>query len=205
MRNRNIVTDHLSAVMAMLGPAPNRHVDPAAWDRLHAELGIRLPADYQVLVDAYAPVQLNRHLYLHHPATERWNLGQQIRGTVRAWSEVEWDGLDPDEDPRLLFGLEELSFGTPQGLWPIASTDRGETVFLVAAGTAAPWLLVEDGEERWARYDMGFAEWLHRYLVGEDMGGPDSSAHYPGPVRLCRLPMTVDDRPEPWSGPERGM
>ncbi len=138
MRNRNIETDHLSAVMAMLGPAPNRYADPAAWDRLHAELGIRLPADYQVLVDAYAPVQLNHHLYLHHPATERWNLGRQIRDTVRAWSEVEWDGLDPDEDPRLLFGLEELSFGTPQGLWPIASTDRGETVFLVAAARPPP-------------------------------------------------------------------
>jgi len=104
VRNRNIVTDHLSAVMAMLGPAPNRHADPAAWDRLQAELGIRLPADYRVLVDAYAPVQLNHHLYLHHPATERWNLGQRIHDTVRAWSEVEWDGLDPDEDPRLLFG-----------------------------------------------------------------------------------------------------
>ncbi|MEV4875757.1 SMI1/KNR4 family protein [Streptomyces cyaneofuscatus] len=201
------MTDHLSAVMAMLGPAPNRYADPAAWDRLHAELGIRLPVDYQVLVDAYAPVQLNHHLYLHHPATERWNLGQQIRDTVRAWSAVEWDGLDPDEDPCQVFGLEELSFGTPQGVWPIAGTDRGETVFLVAADAdaAAPWLLVDDGECGWSRYDMGFAEWLYRYLIGEDMGGPNSSAYYPGPVQLRRLPMTVDDRPEPWSGPDRGM
>ncbi len=199
------MTDYLTAAMAMLGPAQNRYADPAAWDRLHAEIRIRLPSDYQVLVDAYAPIQLNGHLYLTHPATERWNLGQEIRDTVRAWSDVPWDDLDPDEDPRLLFGLEELRFGTRNGIWPIASTDRGDTVFFVAAGDPAPWLLIEDGEGGWARYDMGFAEWLYRYLIGEDMAGPDSSAFYPGPVQLCRLPMTVDDRPEPWNGPDRGM
>lgn len=31
------------------------------------------------------PIQLNGYLYLHHPATERWNLGQEIRDTVRAY------------------------------------------------------------------------------------------------------------------------
>ncbi|MFG2594968.1 SMI1/KNR4 family protein [Streptomyces sp. NPDC048462] len=199
------MTDHLTAAMAMLGPAPNRYADPAAWDQLHAELGIRLPADYQALVDGYAPVQLNGHLYICHPATERWNLGQKIRNTVRAWSEVPWDDLDPDEDPRLLFELEELSFGTRNGLWPIASTDRGETIFLMAADDAAPGLLVEDGEGGWARYDMTFTEWLYRYLIGEDMAGPNTSAFYPGPVQLRRLPMAANERAEPWHGPDRGM
>ncbi|MFG2949842.1 SMI1/KNR4 family protein [Streptomyces adustus] len=199
------MTDYLAAAMAMLGPAQNRYADPAAWHRLHAELGIRLPADYQALVDAYAPIQLNGHLYLCHPAIERWNLGQDIRDTVRAWSGVPWDDLDPDEDPRLLFGLTELSFGTSNGLWPIAGTDRGETLFLIAAHGMASWLLVEDGEGGWARYDMSFAEWLYRYLIGEDMAGPNTSAFYPGPVQLWGLPMTADERPEPWSGPDRGM
>jgi hypothetical protein len=46
------------------------------------------------------------------------------------WHEL---GLDADEDPHQLFGLDELSFGTRDGLWPIASTDRGETIFLIAA------------------------------------------------------------------------
>ncbi|MFE9635826.1 SMI1/KNR4 family protein [Streptomyces sp. NPDC006463] len=199
------MTDYLTAATAMLGPARNRYADPAAWDQLHAELRIQLPSDYQAVVDAYAPVLLNGHLYLSHPATERWNLGQQIRDTVRAWSDVDWEDLDPDEDPRLLFGLEDLRFGTPDGLWPIASTDRGETVFLVAASAASPWLLVEDGEGGWGRYDMGFAEWLYRYLIGEDLAGPDSSAFYPGPVRLEHLPMTPDDRTESWYGPDRSM
>ncbi|WNO62445.1 hypothetical protein RPQ02_00805 [Streptomyces sp. AM2-3-1] len=111
------MTDYLAAAMAMLGPAQNRHADPAAWDRLHAELGIQLPPDYRIVVDAFAPIQINGHLYLSHPATERWNLGQHIRGQIQAWSEVPWDDLDldADEDPRQLFGLDELSFGTRNG------------------------------------------------------------------------------------------
>ncbi|MEU3901700.1 SMI1/KNR4 family protein [Streptomyces sp. NPDC045251] len=199
------MSDYLPAVMAMLGPAQNRYADPSAWDRLHAELGIRLPTDYQTLVDAYAPIQLNGHLSLHHPATARWNLGDWIRDTARAWSQVPWEDLDPDEDPRLLFGLTELSFATRDGLWPIASTDRGETLFLMAADGTLSGVLVEDGEGGWAQYEMNFAEWLYRYLSGEDMAGPNTSAFYPGPVQLRRLSMTADERPEPWSGPDRGM
>ncbi|MCX5206128.1 hypothetical protein OG897_32565 [Streptomyces sp. NBC_00237] len=61
------MTDYLAAAMELLGPAQNRYADPAAWEQLHAELGIRLPTDYQTLVHAYAPLQLNDHLYLHHP------------------------------------------------------------------------------------------------------------------------------------------
>jgi hypothetical protein len=197
------MTDYLGAVLEMLGPAENRYADTAAWDRLHAELGMEFPPDYRVLVDAFAPVQVNGHLYLCHPATERRNLGQNIRRTVAAWSEVSWDDLDPDEDPRRLFGLDGLSFGTRNGLWPIAGTDRGETVFLIAA-PGAPRLLVS-WHETWAEHRMGFAEWLYRYLVGEDMSGPGSAAFYPGPVRLEHLPMSADERTEPWYGPDRGM
>ncbi|KQX30471.1 MULTISPECIES: hypothetical protein [Streptomyces] len=156
------MTGYLLAVMTMLGRPQNHYADPYAWDRLHAELGIRLPTDYQTLVDAYAPIQLNGHLYLSHPATERWNLGDRIRDTARAWSANSWD------DP-------------------------------------APWILVEDGEGGWARCDMGFAERLYRYLIGEDMAGPNTSAFCPGPVQLRRLPMADGERPEPWTGPYRGM
>ena len=198
------MTHYLTAAMAMLGPAENRYADPSAWNRLQEELGVELPVDYKAIVDAYAPIKLNGHLYLHHPATERWNLTTQIRDTVQAWSAIAWDDvLDADEDPRLLFGLTDLTFGTDPGLWPITSTDRGETVFLVT-GPDAPWLLVSRDQE-WYRYDKSFAEWLYRYLIGEDMAGPNSSAFYPGPVELERLPMTSSERPQPWHGPSRGM
>ncbi|WP_428957371.1 hypothetical protein [Streptomyces sp. cg35] len=116
-----------------------------------------------------------------------------------------WDELDLDanEDPRQLFGLDELTFGTRNGLWPIASTDRGETVFLVDA-ISAPRLLVSF-DETWAEHRMSFAEWLYRYLIGEDMTGPNSAAFYPDSVQMQHLPMSADARPEPWYGPDRGM
>ncbi|MFI8823957.1 hypothetical protein [Streptomyces sp. NPDC053431] len=41
--------------------------------------------------------------------------------------------------------------------------------------------------------------------IGEEIAGPNSSAFYPGPVRLERLPMTPEDRTDAWFGPDRGM
>ncbi|WP_435598574.1 hypothetical protein [Streptomyces anulatus] len=137
------MTDYLTAVMEMLGPASNRYADPAAWDRLHAELGMELPADYQALVDGYAPIQLNGHLYLCHPAAERWNLGQKIRDTVRAWSETPWDDLDPDEDPRLLFELEELSLAP--------ATDYGRSPSPTEARQSFSWLRTMQLLGSWSR------------------------------------------------------
>lgn len=52
---------------------------------------------------------------------------------------------------------------------------------------------------------MGFAEWIYRYLIGEEMAGPGSSAFYPGPVSLRDLPMAPEDRPAVRHGPARGM
>ncbi|SEQ10779.1 SMI1/KNR4 family protein [Streptomyces radiopugnans] len=202
------MTDYLHSVIAMVGPPENRWADPAAWQRLETELGLRLPADYKTIVDAYAPILLNRHLDLHHPASPVWNLGQWIEETVRAFSEVDWDGLDldADEDPRQLFGLPELTFGTPNGLWPLASTDRGETLFLApGASGQGERFVIADGDGWWAEYRMPFAEWLHRYLVGEDMTGVNSSVFYPGPVELAYLPMTPGERIRVAHGPDRGM
>ncbi|WP_415954011.1 SMI1/KNR4 family protein [Streptomyces sp. KLOTTS4A1] len=197
------MTDYLAAVMKMLGPAENRYADPAAWDRLHAELGIRLPSDFRAVVDAFAPVMINGHLYLDHPATERWNLGEGIRGGIEAWSGLSWDDFHVEGDPLQLFGLAELSFGTRDGLWPIVGSDRGENVFLAGADDDPRFLVNFD--ETWAEYRMSFAEWLYRYLIGEDMTGPNSAVFYPGPVKMEYLPMSVEDRPEPWYGPDRGM
>ncbi|MFF1839081.1 hypothetical protein ACFVXE_33630 [Streptomyces sp. NPDC058231] len=105
---------------------------------------------------------------------------------------IPWDelDLDADEDPRQLFGLDELSFGTRNGLWPIASTDRGETIFLISA-TSVPRLLVSY-DETWAEHRMSFAEWLYRYLIGDDMTGPNSAAFYPAQCKCdtCRCPPT---------------
>lgn len=202
------MTDYCQAVINMVGPPENRHTDPDAWQCLEAELGLSLPADYKRIIDAYAPIQVNAHLYLHHPATEWWNLGEWIRDTNRAFSDVDWDalGLDDDEDPRKLFGLAELTFGTAQGLWPLASTDRGEDIFLLPGRAGQEdRLIIADGDGWWSEYRMTFAEWLYRYLIGEDMTGPNSSAFYPGPVQLMYLPMSPGERTQLRYGPPRGI
>ncbi|MFF8381410.1 hypothetical protein ACF07V_35465 [Streptomyces sp. NPDC015661] len=51
---------------------------------------------------------------------------------------------------------------------------------------------------------MSFTKWFYRYLIGEDLAGPNSSAFQPGPVKPQHLPVPADERPEPWCGPDRG-
>ncbi|MGX4734656.1 SMI1/KNR4 family protein [Kitasatospora griseola] len=212
--------DRLTEVLAVLGPGEHRFADAAAWAELEAGLGMALPKDFKAVVDAHAPIRINHHLYLHHPATDRWNLGKWIRETAQAWADVDFDEEeweDPEEDPRTALGLSEVTFGTAGGLIPIAGTDRGEYVFLAplphddsdddsdGGDGDAPGLriCVVDQDVCWYEYRMSFTEWLHRYLAGEDMGGPNSSAFYPGPVDVQYLPMSRDDRPAARSGPAR--
>ncbi|GAA4831208.1 hypothetical protein GCM10023235_01690 [Kitasatospora terrestris] len=54
-------------------------------------------------------------------------------------------------------------------------------------------------------HPMGFAEWLYRHLVGEEVIHPNGTCFYPGPVELQHLPTSPEDRPLPWYGPDRGM
>ncbi|MGY0466640.1 SMI1/KNR4 family protein [Kitasatospora sp. cg17-2] len=201
--------DWLAEVLSMLGPGERRFAAADAWAALEAEIGIEFPRDYKAVVDAYAPVQINGHLSLAHPATERWNLGKRIRETSRAWAELDWDRehwVDPEDSIRVVLGLQEVRFGTKDGLIPITGTDRGEYIFLAPLpDRTGHRICAVDHEGCWNEYRMSFSEWLYRYLVGEDMVGPNSSAFYPGPVLLQPLPMSPDDRPAPIHGPERGM
>ncbi|MEV6183071.1 SMI1/KNR4 family protein [Streptomyces sp. NPDC052016] len=198
--------DYLERVRDVLGEPSWRYRDPEAWRKLESELGVSLPADYKEIVDAYAPVQINGHLYLSHPATERWNLGERIRRTSKAWSQIEWDDGEPEGDPRLSLGIPELVFGTSDGLIPIAGTDRGEEIFYAPRGALGRGsLFVEGGEGEFFEYSFSFAEWLYRWLVGEEVTGPGGSAFYPGPVALRDLPMSSEERPQTRYGPPRSM
>jgi hypothetical protein len=199
--------DYLGAVLAMLGEPQDRYADPAAWVRLEGGLGLALPADFKRLVDAYAPVVLNGHLYLLHPATERWNLGEEIREDVRALSDVDWQEYELDPDPRLVLGVPEMCFGSADGLLPIASTDRSEKLFYGPGedGTPCGRIFVEIGDDGFYPYDVTFSEWLYRWLTGDDLPGPDVRAFYPGPVAMQWLPMAAGERPRVFYVPPRGM
>ncbi|GAA1916604.1 hypothetical protein GCM10009716_27220 [Streptomyces sodiiphilus] len=196
----------LSRVLEMLGPASGAGEDVYAWERLESELGFGFPEDYRKIIDSYAPVMLNHHLYLHHPATSRWNLGESIERSATAFSEVDWEDVGVEWDPRGALGLEKLEFGTPRGLVEIAGSDRSEVVFWAPS---LDWprgrIFCLWGMEGFYEYRFTFSEWLYRYLVGEDMIGPNSAAFYPGPVHFRRLPMSPEDKSVTWVGPDRGM
>ncbi|CAO0831166.1 SMI1/KNR4 family protein [Streptomyces microflavus] len=196
-------TSSLRAVLDILGePVTERGGTDDAWRGLEDDLGFALPDDYKTIVDAYAPVQLYEHLYLHHPASECWNLRRWISETVTAWSEVEWDD-EIDGDPRAVLGTDELRFGAPDGLTPLLGSDRGETVFLARDGAGKPLIFAENGEEEFFCQAIPFSEWLRQYVSGEDAVGPGSGILHPGPVKFRSLPMTPQDTESVWFGPER--
>ncbi|MFF3942979.1 SMI1/KNR4 family protein [Streptomyces phaeofaciens] len=201
------MTDYLAAVQDLLGPPENRYADPAAWAGLEAELGLALPSDYKTVVDGYAPATVNVHLSLTHPATTWWNLSKSIRDTSEAWARTRWQrdwAEGSPSDPRVICGVEDLAFGTRHGLIPLAHTDRGDVIFLapqVHGISGGICVACHDGD--WAGYPMPFAEWLYRFLIGEDMAGYKSAALYPGPVRLEYPPMGPGDQERVAHGPER--
>ncbi len=201
------MTDYLTAVKDMLGPPENRYADPTAWAALEAELGLALPADYKAIVDGYAPVTVNVHLSLAHPATEWWNLAKTIRDTSEAWSRTRWqhDWAEGSlSDPRVICGVRDLAFGPRDGLIPLASTDRGDVVFLAPQAYGfSGGICVACGDGDWAGYPMPFVEWFYRFLIGEDMAGYKSAALYPGPVQLEYPPMGPGDQGRVVYGPER--
>lgn len=200
------MTGYMVRLLTVLGDPPMRYRNVVAWSRLERDLGVSLPAAYKEIVDGYTPVEVNGHLHLMHSATRRWNLAEKIRSTSEAWSQVEWDEDEFEGDPRESLGVSELRFGDADGLIPIASINRGETSFYAPKGRqGAGTLFVENGEGEFFEYSMGFAEWLWRWLNGEEVTGPGGAAYYPGPVALRDLPMTPDERPEVRYGPSRDV
>ncbi|MFG3552732.1 hypothetical protein [Streptomyces sp. NPDC047725] len=104
-------------------------------------------------------------------------------------------------------GFPDSPFGAPSGLIPLLDTDRGENLFGIADADTGGWRLFScDGDEAlYHEYDMSFSEWLHRYLVGEDMFGPGSGVFYAGPIVFESRPMSETEPMTSWEGPERGM
>ncbi|RST04396.1 SMI1/KNR4 family protein [Streptomyces sp. WAC07149] len=202
------MTDYLRAVIDMIGPSDDRCTDAAAWLRLEDELGRSLPADYKAIADEYGACQINHHLYLHRPTDGWWDLGTWMRRTSHLWSqeEVVRQGVEPHLDPRVICGLPTITFGTAEGLIPLAGTDQGHLIFLAPQVHEAPdGIVVLNREGEWTGYALPFAEWLYRYLTGEEMCGWNSTVFYPGPVHREHLPTGPGQQTRVVHGPPRGM
>ncbi|MGW5425054.1 SMI1/KNR4 family protein [Streptomyces sp. NPDC003943] len=169
------------------------------WTALESELGRAFPEDYKAILDAYAPVQLNHHLYLDHPANEFRPLGSWISRVVRSFGAISWD-------PGMACpGFENVGpqFGGRLGMIPIASTDRGEYAFLGPYGDRNIILTWGRDAPDFYAHDMTFGEWLKRYLAGEEMFMPGVAARYPGPIILESLPTRINDPVITWHGPDQ--
>ncbi|WP_438319746.1 SMI1/KNR4 family protein (plasmid) [Streptomyces sp. HUAS TT3] len=191
------MTDYLRAVIDMIGPSDDRRTDAAAWLRLEGELGRSLPADYKAIADRYGACQINHHLYLDRPAVGWRDLGTWMRGISQLWSqeEVVRQGVEPDLDPRVICGLPDITFGTAQGLIPLASTDQGHIVFLAPQVRGVPdGIAVLNREIEWTGYALPFAEWLYRYLIGEESAAGTARCSIPVPCVWSTSPRHRDNR-----------
>ncbi|MFF8607692.1 SMI1/KNR4 family protein [Streptomyces sp. NPDC015346] len=191
--------NHMEALLVMMGEPRKVSADStAAWGRIEERLDVAVPDDYKEIVEAYAPVQVNWHLYFLHPCED---LENWMRQTIETFRETTWD-----EDV-MCPGFEEAGpqFGGRAGMVPLATTDRGEYVFAARGENSNDWrILTCDGDEQdFYEYQMGFAEWLHGYLIGGDMVGPGSSVYHPGPLRMERWTRVPGESPLIWEGPAR--
>lgn len=159
---------YVDLVFAVLGEPSHRYADMHAWRVLEADLGCALPSDYKRIVDAYAPVQINEHLYLSHPFPERWNLRESIRRTSDSWAQVVWDDDEKQGAPWVSLGVSDLTFGTADGLIPLVSTDRGRlfstphVAQMVRACSSWRMVMVSSLSSPWGSPNGFTATWLAR-------------------------------------------
>ncbi len=152
----------LSEVEALLGEPRFNWSDPAPWAEMEREFGVGFPADFREIVDAYGSIEINRQLYVKHPAGHLLHsLGETIRGDLEMWREEDMAEFLP----------APVGPG-PGELMPVATATTGEAVFLrVPDGPSSPWRVVvqEFDSPAWTLHEMTFGEWLLAYLRGEDV------------------------------------
>ncbi|MFC8435393.1 SMI1/KNR4 family protein [Streptomyces sp. NPDC057253] len=152
----------LADVRALLGRSEFNWTDPTPWIVAEREFGIEFPADFREIVDDYGSVQINKQLYLVHPAGHLLHsLGESIRGDLELFREEDMAEYLPSP-----------AGANPGELMPVASAQTGEWVFLrVPEGPSAPWrvVVVELESPAWTLHEMTFGEWLLAYLRGEDV------------------------------------
>ena len=142
--------NYRKGLAALLGASTHR--GNPAWTSPERALGVRLPDEHKEFVDGYGPVRVNSHPHFDHPTHP---------------DRVDLSCADfASEDPR---------FGGPDQLIPLFGSDRGECFFFKPGNEPRMYVYVGADDDIY-RYDARFGEWLYRYLQGQDMASPNSSA-----------------------------
>ncbi|MFB6890418.1 SMI1/KNR4 family protein [Kitasatospora sp. NPDC056327] len=191
--------DHLSELRGIIGPPSGPGVSAAGWRRVEHDLGVSLPEEFKVLADWYSPIRIGRSILLANPETGVFNFGAHVRQTLDAYRACDFSRENFPDFP------DVIGFGGPDGLIPLSGTAHGEEIFLYRDPVVGRWqIVVFVGDDlEFHRYDMGFAEWLHRYLTGEDMAGPNSARAMPNPLPLMDLLVPEGTAPVERFGPLR--
>ncbi|WP_432129966.1 SMI1/KNR4 family protein [Streptomyces tendae] len=152
----------LSEVEALLGEPRFNWSDPAPWIEMEGEFGLEFAPDFREIVNAYGSIEINRQLYLKHPAGHLLHdLGTMIRRDLEMWREEDMAEF-----------LPAPAGAGPGELMPVATATTGEAVFLrVPDNASSPWRVVvqEFDSPAWTLHEMSFGEWLLSYLRGEDV------------------------------------
>ncbi|MEU5658405.1 SMI1/KNR4 family protein [Streptomyces sp. NPDC047737] len=152
----------LPEVQALLGEPRFNWPDPAPWTELQREFGVEFPADFREIVDAYGSIEINKQLYLKHPASHLLHdLGRFIRENLELWREEDMAEFLPSPVG-----------SNPGELIPVATATTGEAVFLRVPETdSSPWRVVvqEFDSPAWTCHEMTFGQWLLAYLAGNDV------------------------------------
>ncbi|MFJ4672644.1 SMI1/KNR4 family protein [Kitasatospora purpeofusca] len=191
--------DYLVELRGIIGQPSGPGVSGGGWERLEGELGVELPEDIKVLCEWYSPIRLGWAIRLANPDTAVYNFGAHVRDTVVAYHACSFSRENFPDFP------DALGFGGPDGLIPVSGTAHGEEIFLYCDPVMQRWqIVVFVGDDlEFYRYDMGFAEWLYRYLMGEDMAGPNSGQDFPNPLPVTDLLVPEGSVPVERFGPLR--
>lgn len=186
--------DYVRQVVGLLGHGLPDRDSSAAWEDLERSLGFEYPSDYKLILDLYAPIQLNSHLYLHYPnGGGWWDLGGWVSETVS-----EYDGVEDAEE-----GFPGVKLTGNPLVVPAFSLDHGYVGFLSRENFDSEWGIIIDSHGEFHRYGISFSEWLVRYLSGESVLGSGGADFYPGPVVLESLPAYPGESTVPYYGPPR--
>ncbi|MGW7440200.1 Lsr2 family DNA-binding protein [Streptomyces sp. NPDC054849] len=131
------------------------------WDRVEAELGMQLPADYKQLASVYGPGSYGGdYITIYHPhgVTLYVNLTGPMPSRIREYLQRDYDQ-----------GTYPVPYD-PQQLFAIGGTEGGQKLFWITEPESPDnWCIAisEDKGPRWFTYDGNLTSFLVAVLSGE--------------------------------------
>ncbi|MEW1838543.1 hypothetical protein AB0392_11365 [Nonomuraea angiospora] len=141
------------------------------WSAVEADLGLRLPGDYKLLMDRYASLMLDRFLGLFIPNpgdTPDMSMRDGIVRTLRDMAPDDDEEQEVVDDNNNVIEMRRFPhYPDPGGIIPWGSTQNGNLCLWKADGDPDSWkvFVSSDGLFMW-RYNGGILDFLVRANQG---------------------------------------